>query len=286
MSDIVSAAPRQGSLRLSRISGVILLCFLVTAVAIVMAAVGTLIAPQDPSTQHLSHVLEPPSAEHWLGTDALGRDVFSRIIVGTRSALLGPLVIAFSAAVLGSLLGLVAGYYGGHTETIFMRWVDLMLALPGLLLIIVVAGAFGGGYWFAVGLLVLLSVPFDLRMARGATLEQVPRPYVEAARTLGVPDRRVLFLHIWPNISSVVVAQMFLSFAGSLIALSGLAFLGLGVSPGSSNWGLMLSEAQTSLFTNPVAVLAPAAAIVMIATCVNLIGDWSYERLSTRATTR
>jgi peptide/nickel transport system permease protein len=167
-----------------------------------------------------------------------------------------------------------------------MRWVDLMWALPAMLVIIVVAGAFGGGYWFSVGLLVILTMPFDLRMARGATLEQVPRPYVEAAKTLGVSDWRIMYLHIWPNISSVVVANAFLVFAGALVVLSGLSFLGLGVRPGTPDWGLMLSEGREFLFVNPVAVLAPALAIVLTATCMNLIGDWSYERLSSRGANR
>lgn len=286
MSEVVASAGQSRAIRSHRISPVIFLCFLVIAAVVVMAAFGEFLAPQDPYEQDLSAALAKPSAEHWLGTDALGRDVTSRIIVGARSAFLGPLIITLGSAFLGSILGLLAGYHGGRTDSVLMRWVDLMWALPAMLVIIVVAGAFGGGYWFAVGLLVLLTLPFDLRMARGATVEQVPRPYVEAAKTLGVPNWRIMYLHIWPNISSVVVANAFLVFAGALVALAGLSFLGLGVRPGTPDWGLMLSEGREFLFVNPVGILAPALAIVLTATCMNLIGDWSYERLSSRGVNR
>jgi peptide/nickel transport system permease protein len=188
--------------------------------------------------------------------------------------------------VLGSILGLLAGYRGGLAEALIMRWVDLMWAVPGLLVIIVVAGAFGGGYWLAVALLIVLTTPFDTRVVRGATVEQVPRPYVEAARALGVSDRRIMFLHIWPNISPIVVANTFLIFASTLVALSGLSFLGVGSKPGTADWGLMLAEHRSLIFVNPVTSLAPGAMIALTATAVNLIGDWVYERLSSRGATR
>lgn len=286
MSEVLASSGELRAVRSRRISGIILLCFLVVTALIVMVVLGDFIAPQDAKAQDLSSVLAKPSADHWLGTDALGRDVFSRIVAGARSATVGPFVIAIGSALFGSVLGLLAGYYGGRTDSLLMRYVDFMFALPGLLVIIVVAGAFGGGYWFSVGLLVILTIPFDLRMVRGATLEQVPRPYVEAAKTLGVRDWRIMLLHIWPNVSSVVVAQVFLGFAGTLVVLSGLSFLGLGSSPGTPDWGLMVSEGRTLLFANPVAVLAPAVAIVLTATSTNLIGDWLYERLSSRGATR
>jgi len=286
VSTAAASTPELGAVHSRQISPIILFCILVICAVVVMAAIGQVIAPQDPNVQNLSNTLAHPSADHWLGTDALGRDVLSRIVAGARSAFLGPFVISVGAALLGSILGLLAGYYGGRTDSLLMRYVDLMWALPYLLVIIVVAGVFGGGYWFSVGLLVILTMPFDLRMVRGATLEQVSRPYVEAARTLGVRDWRIMLLHIWPNVSSVVVAQVFLGFAGALVALSGLSFLGLGIAPGTPDWGLMLAEGRQLLFANPVAVLSPAAAIVLTATCMNLIGDWSYERLASRGATR
>jgi peptide/nickel transport system permease protein len=272
--------------RRRRFSIVMSLCFVAMGAVVVTAIVGPAIAPYDPTHQELANVLRDPSGTHWLGTDALGRDVFSRVLAGARTAFIGPLVIAAASLVLGNLLGLLAGYRGGRVDSLIMRWVDLMYALPALLVVIVVVGSIGGGYWLAVGILVLLTVPFDTRVARAATLEQVPRPYVEAAKALGLGDRRIMWFHIWPNISPVVVANGFLVFAHSLVALSALSFLGLGVRPGTADWGVMLAEGRTLLFANPVAALAPGAMIVVTAACMNILGDWLYERLAERGSTR
>jgi peptide/nickel transport system permease protein len=276
-----AARPRRG-----RASWVMVACFVIVAAVVVMVVFGSLIAPQNPGVQNPLNALAKPGGGHWLGTDSLGRDVFSRLIAGARTAFIGPLVIAGASLVLGNLLGLWAGYKGGRVDAVIMRWVDLMWSVPGLLVIIVVSGTLGGGYWLAVGLLVILTVPFDTRVVRGATLEQAPRPYVEAARTLGVPGWRIMVWHIWPNVSPVAVANAFLNFAGSLTAIAGLSFLGLGVAPGTPDWGLMLSEGLQDLFVNPVAVLAPGALIVLTATSMNLIGDWLQERLASRGATR
>jgi peptide/nickel transport system permease protein len=262
------------------------LCFLVMGVVAVMAVLGPAIAPHDPQAQNVLRSLAKPSRGHLLGTDALGRDVFSRLIAGARTALVGPVVIAAGSMLAGNLLGVYAGYRGGRADALIMRWVDLMWSIPSLLVIVVVQGALGGGYWLAVGLLLLLTVPFDARVIRAATLEQAPRPYVEAAKTLGVSDRRIMFFHVWPNVSPVAVANTFLVFSGTLVTMSGLSFLGLGVQPGTPDWGLMLAEGQTLLFANPVATLAPGAMIVITATAMNLIGDWLYERLSGPGATR
>jgi peptide/nickel transport system permease protein len=262
--------------------GLVSLCLLFVGIVVVMAVFGPLLAPQDPQTQHLGLVSAAPSGAHWLGTDALGRDVFSRVVVGSRTAFFGPLVIAVGSFVLGNLLGLLAGYRGGRVDALIMRWVDLMWSIPTLLVVIVVAGAIGASYWWAVVLLLVLTVPFDTRIVRGATLEQVPRPYVEAAKTLGVPGRWIVLKHIWPNISSIAIANSFLVFASSLVALAGLSFLGLGVSPGIPDWGLMLSENQTLLFANPVATIVPGVMIALTATSMNLIGDWLDDVLAGR----
>ena len=281
------AAPARAiTRRRRRPSWVIVACLVIVTAVVVMVVFGSLIAPQDPSAQNPLQALAKPSGAHWLGTDSLGRDVFSRLIAGARTAFIGPLVIAAVAMLLGNLLGLWAGYRGGRVDAVIMRWVDLMWSVPGLLVIIVVSGTLGGGYWLAVGLLVILTVPFDTRVVRAATLEQAPRPYVEAARALGVPGWRIMIWHLWPNVSPVAVANAFLNFSGALTAIAGLSFLGLGVAPGTPDWGLMLSEGLQDLFINPVAVLAPGAMIVLTATSMNLIGDWLQERLSSRGANR
>jgi peptide/nickel transport system permease protein len=256
------------------------LCFVVVGGVIVMAAFGKFLTPQNPSAMHVTEIYAKPSSAHWLGTNLLGQDVFSRIIAGAYVAFIGPLVITLGSMLIGNVLGLLAGYRGGGVDGVLMRWVDLMWTVPGLIVIIVVVGESGGGYWLAIGVLLLLSIPFDARVIRGATLEQAALPYVETARTIGVPDWRIMLLHIWPNISSVAVANAFLNFATNLVVLSGLAFLGLGLPPGSPDWGSSLASGQSVLFYNPVAVLTPGIMIVLLAGSMNLIGDWLYERLA------
>jgi peptide/nickel transport system permease protein len=267
-------------------SPVLILAFLVVGIVAVCAILGSAIAPHDPAAQDLLGSLSPPSRAHLLGTDDLGRDIFSRTIAGARTAVIGPLIIALGAMVIGNLLGLWAGYRGGWVDSTIMRAADLVYALPALLVAIVVVGVLGGGYFRAVALLVVLYAPFDTRIVRGATLEQRSRPYVEAARTLGLPRRRIMFGHIWPNVLPVAVANATLAFAFSLVSLASLSFLGLGVGPGTADWGRMLSESRTLLFDNPAAAVAPGIAIVITAASVNVIGDWLFERLSDRGRIR
>lgn len=282
----MSATQRPGSFgrRIGMLG--IVVCGAIVAVVAAIAILGSAVAPHSASAQDVGNILAGPSGAHWLGTDSLGRDVASRLIVGARSAFVGPLVIAVGSMLIGNALGLLAGYRGGRLDAILMRWVDLMWSVPALLVIIVVLGVLGTSYWAAVGLLTVLTVPFDARVVRGATLEQAPRPYVQAARTLGISDTRIMFFHVWPNVAAVAIANTFLVFAASVTAMAGLSFLGFGLAPGSPDWGLMLAEGFQDLFQNPLAILAPGVAIVLAATSINLIGDWLYERLSSRGATR
>jgi peptide/nickel transport system permease protein len=264
----------------------IALSFVLIALVAICAIFGTLIAPKDPHAQNLLVGVAPPSGDYWLGTDELGRDVLSRTIVGARTAVIGPVLIALGAMFIGNVLGLLAGYKGGWFDSGILRWADLMYALPGLLIAIVIVGVLGGGYFLAIVLLIFLTSPYDTRIVRGATLEQRPLAYVEAARTLGLSSRTIMARHIWPNILPFALANTFLNFAFALVTLSALSFLGLGVGPGTADWGRMLSESRTLLFDNPAAALAPGIMIVLTAACMNLIGDWFYETLSDRGRAR
>lgn len=261
-------------------SPIIALAVLVVLAVIVLALFGQWLEPHPPQVQTLLDVNQPPSHTHWFGTDALGRDITSRVIAGAKTALLGPLVVALTGAVLSSLLGIASGYFGGAIDMVIQRYVDFMFALPGLLIAIVVVGVVGGGYWLAVAVLSLLNFSGDVRILRGAVIEQRPLPYVEAARTLGVPRWRIMYVHILRNIVAILFANAALDFALALVALAGLAFLGLGSPLGSPEWGRMLAENKDILFTNPAAALAPGVAIVLVATSVTLLGDWIYDRFA------
>ena len=252
----------------------------IVAVIVFLALFGWVVEPHDPAAQDLFHTSAGPSSAHWLGTDGLGRDILSRMIIGARPAITGPSVVAITGLVAASGLGILSGYMGGTIDMIIQRFVDFMFALPGLLIAIVIVGVVGGGYWLAVAVLSLLNFSGGVRILRGAALEQRSLPYVEAARTLGVPRRKIMYRHIWRNISPIVFANAALDFALALVALSSLAYLGLGTSPGASEWGRMLAENQPLLFANPVGVLAPGLAIVLLATSVTILGDWFYDRFS------
>lgn len=246
------------------------------------AFLGTAITPHDPSEQRLLVGDTPPSGEFWAGTDLLGRDVFSRAIVGARSALIGAVIISVGAFSIATILGLLSGYLGGVVDAVIMRWSDVMLALPGLLIAVVVVGVAGGGFWIAVLVLIVLFTAPDTRIVRSAVLEQRPLPYIEAARTLGVSKSRIMVAHVLPNILPILVAYVVLDFAFGLVALAGLSFLGLGIPPGTADWGRMLFENRGILFTNPAAVVLPAVLIILTAASMNLVGDWLYDRFSQR----
>src|SRR6185436_379625 len=205
----------------------------------------------------------------------LGRDVFSRVVYGAETALVGPIVVAAGAFAIATLLGLLSGYLGGLVDAAVMRWVDFMFALPGPLV-----GMVGGGYWTAVAVLVVLFTAPDTRIVRSAVLEQRPLPYIDAARALGISKTRILFVHILPNILPLVLAYVVLDFAFALVNLAGLSFLGLGVEPGTPDWGRMLFENRNILFANPVGLLFPAGMIILTAVSMNLIGDWLFEKLT------
>jgi peptide/nickel transport system permease protein len=270
----------------TRIPLLVKIAILVVGAIALAGVLGDAVAPQDPSQQDLAHALAGPSSAHLLGTDDLGRDVFSRVVAGARAAVIGPLVIAVGAAVIGNVLGLLAGYLGGRTDALVMRWVDFMYTLPPLLVALVLVGVAGGGYALAIVILTVFTAPYDTRIARAATAEQRPLPYIEAAQTLGMSRRRIMFRHILPNVLPFSTAQMFLNFAASLVALAAFSYLGIGAGPGSADWGRMLSDSRSDLFDNPWTVLGPGLAVIILAAGMDLIGTWVFERLDDRGRAR
>lgn len=261
-----------------RVPPLIALSVLYVVVIVLAALVGRKLFPGSISDTNALAIAVTPTAAHPFGTDELGRDVFRRVIAGAGTALIGPLVIGGSGFLGSGLIGIGAGYVGGLPDTATQRVVDFFFSLPGILLAIVIVTLVHGGYWVAVGVLSLHNVQGDIRLVRSATLGQRGLAYVEALRVTGVPGWRTAYLHIGRNILPIMLADFAVDFGAALVALAGLAFLGLGAQPGTPDWGLMLTEGQQVLFENPWAALAPGLAIVLLATSVNLIGDWIYER--------
>ena len=260
-----------------QLPGPVWLSFVFVGLVIFLALIGPNFA-QSPYDQDLFAISLPPSGGHWLGTDELGRDVLARLVTGTKTAILGPFIVAAFGLIVSAVVGIYAGYSGGFVDSLIMRIVDFVVALPGLLIAIVLVSVLGGGYWLAIAVLSFLNVQGDIRIVRGAALKERRLTYVEAARAVGVPPHRVMFWHILPNLIALLAATFAIDFSGALVAMAGLAFLGMGAEIGAPEWGSMLAEGQALLFANPVAAMAPALAIILLAISVTLIGDWIYDR--------
>ncbi|KNY04156.1 ABC transporter permease [Microbacterium sp. GCS4] len=262
------------------------LCVLVLTVAGVCAVAGPFITPLNPNTQDIVLGATAPSGEHLLGTDDLGRDVFSRLIAGAQTAILGAVVVAIGATLVGTVVGLVAGFRGGALDSFLMRVTDLVWAFPMLLTTLVVVGVFDGGYWVAVAMFTIFGWPIEARLVRSVTLVQRTLPYVEAARTLDVSEPVIVFRHVLPNVAPTVVANLLLGFVGALVGLSGLSFLGLGVPPGVPDWGLMINENRSILETNIWGSLAPSIALIIVGLAATLAADRWYSKVSKEGSSR
>ncbi len=250
----------------------------------VVAVFAPLIAPYDPRAQDLNLVTSGccpgPSSGHWLGVDQLGRDELSRIIYGARYSLVIGLVAVTAGLSIGLVLGSIAGYVGGKADSVIMRFMDIMLAIPGLLLAIGLVAALGQGLWQIMLAVGLVSVPVFARLLRGSVLAQRENDFVLAARAVGVPRRKILSSHILPNAISPLIVAGTLAMATAIIDVAGLGFLGLGPQdPGTPEWGTMLTQVDTYLQSAPTLALAPGVAIVLIVLGFNLIGDGLREAL-------
>lgn len=260
------------------IGAVLVLAFLLVAVF------APLISPYPPDAADLgairpSHV-PGPSAEHWLGLDTQGRDELSRLIYGARQSLIVAVVSLLLGASVGALLGLLAGAFGGWVDTLVMRLVDIMLAVPGLLFAIGVAAAIGASLKAVMIAIAVVNVPIFARMLRGSMLAQRESDYVLAARSIGIKRRDITLKHVLPNSLSPVIVQGTLTLATAIVDAAGLSFLGLGTAdPSVPEWGRMLTEMQEALTYAPQLALFPGLAIVFAALGFTLLGESLREAL-------
>ena len=266
--------------RTRRLPVTVVACFVVLGLVGLAALFGRLIFPGAMRQDIMTGLVPPLSPGHLLGTDELGRDVLAMSVAGTGSALLGPLCVAVGSMLIGILLGTLAGYERGPIDFVVSRWTDLLLALPLLLAALVVSGVLGGGYWVTVVLLIVLFSPSDIRIVRAGVLEQSARPYIEAAQMLSLSRWRVMFVHILPNVATLIVTNVMLNIAFALVAFSSLSFLGVGVPPDTADWGAQLAANREIVFDNPAAALVPAVLIIVVACAVNLVGDWLGQRMT------
>jgi peptide/nickel transport system permease protein len=247
-----------------------------------VAIFAPLLAPHSPIDQNLMLRLDGPSVEHWLGTDAAGRDVVSRLMYGARISLFIGLIGTAGGVLFGTIIGLVSGYYGGKIDTLAMRLIDIMYAFPGILLAILIVAIMGPSMANLIIALVVWGTPTLARIVRGVVFSLREREFIEAARTIGASDSRIVFLHLLPNCLAPIIVYATLGVAGALLTAAGLGFLGLGVQPPTAEWGAMLSSGRDYIRTSPYLVTAPGLLIFTTVLALNLVGDALRDALDPR----
>ncbi|MGY1917028.1 ABC transporter permease [Blastococcus sp. SYSU DS0973] len=251
--------------------GVVALGVLITLVLI--AVFAPLLAPQDPNQGLLARSLEGPSGEYWLGTDDLGRDVFSRLIYASRVSLSAAALAIGVALIIGLPFGLISGYAGGWVDNVIMRINDALMSFPALILAVVIVGLLGPSLTNAMLAIGIVYAPRIMRVVRGSALSVREEVYVTSARATGCSSLRIILRHILPNILSPLVVQTTIMLGLAILAEAGLSFLGLGVQPPTASWGSMLGRAFPYMTRTPLTVIAAGAAISLAVLAFNLLGD-------------
>jgi peptide/nickel transport system permease protein len=246
---------------------------LVLAALVVVALLGDRITPYNPLAQSIPDRLQAPSAQHWFGTDELGRDVFSRVLAGASVSLQVGFVAVGISLVAGTLIGLVAGYYGRWLDDGLMRFMDVLFAFPAILLAIVVVAVLGPGITNAMIAIGIVYTPIFARIARASVLSVREEVYVRAARSSGAGDLRIMTSHVVPNIAAPLIVQTSLSLAFAILSEAALSFLGLGVQPPDPSWGRMLSEGRSFIEQAWWMALFPGLAIFVVVLAFNVLGD-------------
>ena len=240
---------------------------------VAVALFAPVIAPYDPLKNNLSQTLILPGSTHLFGTDELGRDILSRIIFGAQLSLIEGLASVFLAMIIGVPIGVFSGYMGGKVDTILMRLIDILLAFPGVLLAVAIISILGPSLTNAMISVGIYTVPMFARLARGSTLSVKEEPYIEACRAIGISSFKILYRHIFPNISAHLFVMATLRVGMSILTASSLSFLGLGAQPPSPEWGAMLSNGRSYLLVAPHLVIFPGLAIILLVLGINLLQD-------------
>ncbi len=232
--------------------------------------------------QNMKERLRPPSAQHFFGTDQYGRDLFARIVWGTRISLFVGLFTVAIAMSAGSLIGALAGYYGGRVDNVLMRIMDVFLAMPGTILAVAIVGALGPGIINVLLAMSICRVPQFARIVRSSIISIRGQEFVEAAKACGTRDRRIIMRHILPNAMGPIVVQATLHMATTILGVAGLSFIGLGIEAPIPEWGSMLSAAKSQMRYQPYLMIFPGIAIMVAVLSINLIGDGLRDALDPR----
>ncbi len=257
--------------------GFVILCALV-----LVALLAPLLAPFDPLQISIAEPLLPPGPPYWFGTDQFGRDVFSRVIFGAQVSLAIGLISVSIASLVGVTVGLISGYYGGLVDSLLMRAIDVMLAFPGILLALAIVSMLGPSLTNLMVAVGISAIPTYARLTRGSVLSARENLYVTAARSLGVPNRRILLRHILPNVVAPIIVAATLGVGSAILAAAALSFLGLGSQPPTAEWGRMLSEGRQYLRDQWWISTFPGLLIMVSVLAMNLLGDGLRDALDPR----
>ncbi len=240
---------------------------------IFVAVFAEFLTPLDPYAQDLEGALTPPNSVNLLGTDRYGRDVLSRVIIGSQTTLCAALLLLLTISIFGSLIGAICGYKGGKLDTFLMRVSDIFLAFPQMVFAVAVAGILGGGLFNAAAALAIIGWTKYARISRSLALTIRTLPYIDAAKMAGTSSAGILFFHVLPNIAGPVLVTAALDIGTIIMELAGLSFLGLGAMPPTAEWGAMMNNGRSMLQTAPWVILAPGFAIFITVAIFNLLGD-------------
>ena len=262
--------------------GLVIFGLVVIVVLIITAIFAPVMAPYDPYEQDWDNVLAQPSTEHLLGTDDLGRDALSRIIYGARPSLMVGIIAITIAAIIGMSLGLIAGYFGGITYAIIMRFIDALMTFPMELFALTVAALLGSGLENIIVALGIALIPPYARLMCGQAIIVKESDYILAARAIGASNRRVMLRHLTPNCFPPLIVLMTMMMGQTILAEAGLSFLGVGITAPAAAWGAMVSKAYQHLLTNPILSFAPGLAIMLVVFAFNMVGDGLRDALDPR----
>lgn len=261
------------------------LALVILAIVIVAAITAPLIAPGDPVDMSPVDRLKSPSENGWLGTDAFGRDILSRILYGTRISLGVGVVSVLVAAALGTVIGLIAGYMGGWQEYVTMRLMDVLFSFPSIILAILIVSIVGAGFTSIILAIALVQTPIFARIVRASTLSTKEIEFVHAAQASGATTSRILSRHVLPNVAAPILVQLALSMSGAITLEAALSYLGLGAVPPTPSLGSMLSENRSAMELAPWTVLYPGIALAVLVLCINMFGDAVRDYLDPRLRT-
>ncbi len=249
---------------------------------VAVAVLAPWVAPHDPIEANFDKRLVPPCWDYPLGTDDLGRDILSRVIWGAQISLVVGLLSVGTASAAGMTFGLVAAFKGGTVDTAIMRMMDVLMCFPEIVLAIAIVAALGPGLWSAIIAIGIVSTPIFARTVRAPALSEMHREYIEAARSIGASDLRLLVRHLLPNCTSIIIVRATVSLGYAILTEATLSFLGLGVPPPSPSWGRMLNEGRAFMGTSPWLTAFPGIAIAITVLGINLLGDGLRDRFDPR----